>query len=481
MFNLKENTPIDMLRQFAVYLNADLIENLGAAKLVLDNEKGKGTISIYEVFPGLTAWVYKITYTENFKIEFDFSTSTQYYFGYHQSGYQLQKFSNEKELKKIHEGQNFILSGETGQNSEFTIPSNINYESCYLIINPSLFKKYKTNLRVQLVSNLKQLFKKSSKEESYRYFGNINLHTGEFVKMIISNSRIDLVGRLTVEGAILNMLASQIESFQNDKNNSVSPTDFSQEDISAIIKLGDYIRKNISNTIDISTLCKYLGFNEKKIQKGVRYVYGTTVNEYITSIRMELAKEFIQSTDMTISQVCYSIGYSSRSYFSNVFRKRFGILPRDYKNSFSKGEFLFEVSYRSLAVLELKEEDVVNIIDVSKIQNKNNNITGSLIFHNNIFFQLIEGPKKEVLQLYKNIKKDNRHHSIVTLWQGPKPKLEFEDWSMAMISNNPMIDSSTNFDINELNLSHLVSDLNDKAILSDKLWRRVRNKLKISR
>ena len=65
MLDLKEAIPLEMLRQFVVNFDTDLIENFGAAKMLLDNDKGKGSISLYEVFSGLTAWVYNINFTED--------------------------------------------------------------------------------------------------------------------------------------------------------------------------------------------------------------------------------------------------------------------------------------------------------------------------------------------------------------------------------------------------------------------------------
>ena len=114
MLGLNENSPFEMLRQFAVHLNADLQEDFGAARLILDNEKGKGGIRLYEIFPGLTAWVYDINFNSDFTIVLKFSEGRPYYFGYHISGYQMQKFQNEEESRKIEQGQNFTLVGESG-------------------------------------------------------------------------------------------------------------------------------------------------------------------------------------------------------------------------------------------------------------------------------------------------------------------------------------------------------------------------------
>ncbi|WP_369993860.1 helix-turn-helix domain-containing protein [Winogradskyella sp.] len=43
--------------------------------------------------------------------------------------------------------------------------------------------------------------------------------------------------------------------------------------------------------------------------------------------RLDKAAQLIQETDYNVSELVYSIGFSSRSYFSKIFKQRFGVLP----------------------------------------------------------------------------------------------------------------------------------------------------------
>ena len=195
---------------------------------------------------------------------------------------------------------------------------------------------------------------------------------------------------------------------------------------------------------------------------------------------MELAKEFINTTDMSISEICFGVGYTSRSYFSKLFFNRFGILPKDYKNSFVKNNLLFEVSYRSMAKIDLQESDIENILTKAKSYNQEHGITGCLLYHRNVFFQLIEGPKKEVLKLYDFIKNDNRHFDVETMWRGSKPSRDFGDWEMSMLSDDANFNISNLGDTKELNLEHLMGEIDSQSIVSQNLWRKVRKILKVS-
>lgn len=88
-----------------------------------------------------------------------------------------------------------------------------------------------------------------------------------------------------------------------------------------------------------------------------------------------------------------------------------------------------------MARSEVSEKQVKEIIEVSRKRNKEFGITGSLIYHERVFFQLIESPKHNVLRLYENIKKDRRHFDILTIHQGKKVDRDFILWDMALWSD----------------------------------------------
>lgn len=92
---------------------------------------------------------------------------------------------------------------------------------------------------------------------------------------------------------------------------------------------------------------------------------------------------------------------------------------------------MFELVYRSIAKVGIKEQDIVNILERSRKFNADNEITGCLIFFNNKFIQILEGNKSVVQDLFVQIQKDVRHSDVQLLTQGDKEKRIFKGWSMA--------------------------------------------------
>lgn len=69
----------------------------------------------------------------------------------------------------------------------------------------------------------------------------------------------------------------------------------------------------------------------KKLQYGFHNLYGLSVNNYVKKIRLQIAMELLKNSDLSISEIVYKIGLSSRSYFSKIFKEKYGITPSYYK------------------------------------------------------------------------------------------------------------------------------------------------------
>ncbi|MGS2726623.1 BLUF domain-containing protein [Psychroserpens sp. BH13MA-6] len=91
----------------------------------------------------------------------------------------------------------------------------------------------------------------------------------------------------------------------------------------------------------------------------------------------------------------------------------------------------YSVVYHSKA----KEDFTLSKIDMMLIKakrfNKNNNITGCIIYHDHEFIQIIEGEKQIISELYHSIKNDDRHYDVTTLIETPSEQTLWDDWSMA--------------------------------------------------
>ncbi len=76
----------------------------------------------------------------------------------------------------------------------------------------------------------------------------------------------------------------------------------------------------------------------------------------------------------------------------------------------------YAIVYVSNASEDLEKDQIIDILYKSKDWNNENDITGLLLFSGGNFFQIIEGEKKVIFDLFQEIQADNRHENILQIF-----------------------------------------------------------------
>jgi hypothetical protein len=91
---------------------------------------------------------------------------------------------------------------------------------------------------------------------------------------------------------------------------------------------------------------------------------------------------------------------------------------------------LTHVIYASAATRALDRSEVLSILDAARRVNAGLGVTGVLLYIDDSFFQVLEGPTEAVTSLYERIGRDDRHQKVLKLIQEPIASRSFADWSM---------------------------------------------------
>ena len=94
---------------------------------------------------------------------------------------------------------------------------------------------------------------------------------------------------------------------------------------------------------------------------------------------------------------------------------------------------MLQIIYASAATKPFSREDLVELLKVARPRNIAAGISGMLLYHSGSFLQVLEGPEKNVEELYAKIQKDPRHTRCLLIWRGSIPQREFENWSMGFV------------------------------------------------
>jgi AraC-like DNA-binding protein len=69
------------------------------------------------------------------------------------------------------------------------------------------------------------------------------------------------------------------------------------------------------------------------LYRKVKAIIGINISDHINNVKLEKAAELLKSNEMNISEIAYSLGFTSPNYFSTAFKNKFGISPKEYKSS----------------------------------------------------------------------------------------------------------------------------------------------------
>lgn len=109
---------------------------------------------------------------------------------------------------------------------------------------------------------------------------------------------------------------------------------FGNQEQSFITKMNDIIKFNVENPkFSVEDLAFKLSVSRVQLYRKVKAIIGINISDHINNVKLEKAAELLKSNEMNISEIAYSLGFSSPNYFSTAFKNKFGISPKEYKSS----------------------------------------------------------------------------------------------------------------------------------------------------
>jgi hypothetical protein len=91
---------------------------------------------------------------------------------------------------------------------------------------------------------------------------------------------------------------------------------------------------------------------------------------------------------------------------------------------------IFQLMYVSTASWPPNNDELAAILDVSRAKNRRLDVTGLLLYIDQSFLQILEGPEAAVMEIFRPIERDRRHFGIRVLVQQYVAERLFGEWSM---------------------------------------------------
>ncbi|MEV0487976.1 helix-turn-helix transcriptional regulator [Streptomyces sp. NPDC050508] len=83
--------------------------------------------------------------------------------------------------------------------------------------------------------------------------------------------------------------------------------------------------------LDLGVVAAHAGYSRYHFIRAFKEAYGETPGQYLTHRRIERAEEMLRSADLSVTEICHLVGFSSLGTFSARFKARTGLTPSEYR------------------------------------------------------------------------------------------------------------------------------------------------------
>jgi AraC-like DNA-binding protein len=100
----------------------------------------------------------------------------------------------------------------------------------------------------------------------------------------------------------------------------------------ALRRARDLIDRDYGQPLDLNIMAREAGYSRFHFARAFNAAYGETPRAYLTRRRIERAKSLLRSANLSVTEICFLVGFSSLGSFSTRFRELVGRSPSEYRN-----------------------------------------------------------------------------------------------------------------------------------------------------
>ena len=149
---------------------------------------------------------------------------------------------------------------------------------------------------------------------------------------IVKPFNLDILKR-TIANLINSRRQLQLKFGRNDQLESqVEEVALKSPDEKLLERVMKVINQNISNSdLSVDSIAAEVGISRVHLHRKMKELTGQTPHDFIRNIRLKQAARLLSMGDMNVTEVMYACGFSNLASFSTIFKKFYGMTPREYK------------------------------------------------------------------------------------------------------------------------------------------------------
>lgn len=119
--------------------------------------------------------------------------------------------------------------------------------------------------------------------------------------------------------------AYETVSYFEDHNINHSDEDIMQSQL--------WLKSNLSKQFSMTEVAEQFGMSPRNFNRRFKEATGKTPSQYLQDARVATAKDLLQSSNLSIGDIADKVGYGDISHFTQLFRKKLSVTPREYRTT----------------------------------------------------------------------------------------------------------------------------------------------------
>lgn len=120
-------------------------------------------------------------------------------------------------------------------------------------------------------------------------------------------------------------------SGKQEQNEQVTPVEFVSSDEQLMKRIMEVVNNNLSNSeFSIEQMVDEVGMSRTQLHRKLKELTGFSASRFVQNIRMQQAMKLLKEKKVNVSQIAYSVGFSSQTHFSTTFKQYYGLTPTEF-------------------------------------------------------------------------------------------------------------------------------------------------------
>jgi len=282
-----------------------------------------GYRELVRIMPGFELLVGDIQFEESTVIELRESASLKFHFrlaGDHSIGL------NSRELYHVgHHTVGVLLHPDNVMKQE-VVKAGEHERSVTLICNAEFLRRELDYLTDVLPETLEHFVRDGLADT---FSQTVPLRAGMAVAALeLLNAAPSPVRRLMLKARASELLALTLEALIEEASGHAREEPIlNSRDMHCLNQARDRLERDFVTPPTITALARSVGLNEAKLMHAFKRVFGCTIFDYTQALRMRQARQLLETTDLSITEIAFDVGYEYSSNFATAFKRHFGITP----------------------------------------------------------------------------------------------------------------------------------------------------------